>query len=272
MTIPTSHINQNLISEKKTILVTGAGGQLGMTFQKHEKDYQDLHFVFMDAKALDITNQKAVERVFEQIKPDYCINCAAYTNVEQAEQQPEKAFLVNAVAVEFLALACKIKSCILIHISTDYVFDGEKTTPYTVTDTPNPINIYGKSKLQGELNIKKSLSQYFIIRTSWLYSKEFGKNFYRTILQKSQTEKQLHVVDNQIGCPTDAENLVSYIMKIIVSNLQDFGLYHFSDSQPMSWYDFAKIIIVNNNLQGVDVLKTGTFKSVAKRPKYSVLK
>src|SRR5690554_3951797 len=102
MTIPTSHINHYSTSEKKTILVTGAGGQLGMTFQKHEKEYQDLHFVFMDAKALDITNQKAIERVFEQIKPDYCINCAAYTNVEQAEQQPEKAFLVNAVAVEFL--------------------------------------------------------------------------------------------------------------------------------------------------------------------------
>lgn len=267
----TSH-KRLLSSEKKTILVTGANGQLGMTFQKHEKDYQDLNFVFMNAKALDIKNQKAVDRVFEQVKPDYCINCAAYTNVEKAEKEPEKAFLVNAVAVEFLAMACKAQSCILIHISTDYVFDGEKTTPYTTTDTPNPINVYGASKLQGELNIKKFLSKYFIIRTSWLYSKEFGKNFYRTILQKAQTEKELHVIDNQVGCPTDAENLVDYIMRIIVSNLQEFGLYHFSDSQPMSWYDFAKIIIVSNGLHGVDVLKTGTFKSVAKRPKYSVLK
>src|SRR5690606_9729066 len=112
MTIPSSHTNQNSTSQKKTILVTGAGGQLGMTFQKHEKDYQDLYFVFMDAKALDITNQKAIERIFEQIKPDYCINCAAYTNVEKAEKEPEKAFLVNAVAVEFLAMACKAQSCI----------------------------------------------------------------------------------------------------------------------------------------------------------------
>src|SRR5690606_10682047 len=161
---------------------------------------------------------KAVERVFEQIKPDYCINCAAYTNVEQAEQEPERAFLVNATAVEFLALACKAQSCILIHISTDYVFDGQKTTPYTIYDTPNPINVYGASKLEGELNIKKSLEGYFIIRTSWLYSKEFGKNFYRTILQKAQTEKELHIIDNQVGCPTDAENLMGYILNLISSN------------------------------------------------------
>lgn len=266
----TSHKNL-LSSRKKTILITGANGQLGMTFRKFESEYPELNFVFMDAKALDITNQKAVERVFEQIKPDYCINCAAYTNVEQAEQEPERAFLVNATAVEFLALACKVQSCILIHISTDYVFDGEKTTPYTITDPPNPINIYGKSKLQGELNIKKYLSQYFIIRTSWLYSKEFGNNFYRTILQKAQTDKELHVVDNQVGCPTDAENLVRYVMRIIVSNFQKFGLYHFSDSQPMSWYDFAKIIIQNNNIDGITVIKPKSFKTKAKRPKYSVL-
>src|SRR5690606_12925814 len=114
--------------------VTGAGGQLGMTFQKHEKDYQDLNFVFMDAKDLDITNPKAIAMVFEQIKPDYCINCAAYTNVEKAEEDPEKAFFINAEAVEYLATVCKKYNVILIHISTDYVFDGEKTTPYTIKD------------------------------------------------------------------------------------------------------------------------------------------
>lgn len=272
MTIPTSHKSDNSTTGKKTILITGAGGQLGKTFQKHEMDYQDFNFVFMDANSLDITSQKAVTRVFQEIKPDYCINCAAYTNVEQAEQQPERAFLVNATAAEFLALACKKQSCILIHISTDYVFDGEKTTPYTVTDIPNPINIYGKSKLQGELNIKKSLSEYFIIRTSWLYSKEFGKNFYRTILQKAQIEKELHVIDNQVGCPTDTENLGAFIMNIISSNLQDFGLYHFSDSKPMSWYDFAKAILEKNNMQNTILIKNNSYKSEAKRPVYSVLK
>lgn len=271
MTIPASHTNQNLISKKKTILVTGANGQLGMTFQKHEKEYHDLNFVFMDAMALDITNQKAVDRVFEQIKPDYCINCAAYTNVEQAEQQLEKAFLVNAEAVDFLAMACNAQSCILIHISTDYVFDGEKTTPYTVTDTPNPINVYGASKLEGELSIKKSLSQYFIIRTSWLYSKEFGKNFYRTILQKAQTEKELHIIDNQVGCPTDAENLMGYILELIVSRSDNFGIHHFSDKDVMSWYDFAKLILEENNIQNTTLIKNNGYKTNAKRPVYSVL-
>ena len=266
------HKNHHSASEKKTVLVTGAGGQLGMTFQKHEKDYQDLNFVFMDAKDLNITNPKDIAMVFEQIKPDYCINCAAYTNVEKAEEEPEKAFFINAEAVEYLATVCEKYNVILIHISTDYVFDGEKTTPYTIKDAPNPINVYGKSKLQGELNIKKSLNQYFIIRTSWLYSKEFGKNFYRTILKKAQTKKQLHVVDNQIGCPTDAEHLVAYITEIIISNLQDFGLYHFSDSQPMSWYDFAKDILEENNIQNTILIKNNNYQSKAKRPTYSVLK
>ncbi|EKF54451.1 dTDP-4-dehydrorhamnose reductase [Galbibacter marinus] len=266
----TSH-KRLLSSEKKTILVTGANGQLGMTFRKHEKDYQDLNFVFMDAKALDIKNQKAVDRVFEQVKPDYCINCAAYTNVEKAEKEPEKAFLVNAVAVEFLAMACKAQSCILIHISTDYVFDGEKTTPYTTTDTPNPINVYGASKLQGEHNIKKFLSQYFIIRTSWLYSREFGKNFYRTILQKAQTEKELHIVDNQAGCPTDAENLKGYILDLIMNRSDNYGIHHFSDKEVMSWYDFAKLILEENNIQNTILIKNNSYKTKAKRPVYSVL-
>src|SRR5690606_29504712 len=133
----TSH-KRLLSSEKKTILVTGANGQLGMTFQKHEKDYQDLNFVFMNAKALDIKNQKAVDRVFEQVKPDYCINCAAYTNVEKAEKEPEKAFLVNEEVVEFLEMQCKAQPGILLHIRPNKYFDGKKRNPYRTTATPNP--------------------------------------------------------------------------------------------------------------------------------------
>ncbi|WP_417359512.1 dTDP-4-dehydrorhamnose reductase [Galbibacter sp.] len=266
----TSH-KRLLSSEKKTILVTGANGQLGMTFQKHEDHYPELNFVFMDSNALDITDTMAVKKVFEELRPDYCINCAAYTNVEKAEKDPEKAFLVNASAVEFLAMACKAQSCILIHISTDYVFDGQKTTPYNVNDIPNPINVYGASKLQGELNIKKFLSQYFIIRTSWLYSKEFGKNFYRTILQKAQTEKELHIVDNQAGCPTDAENLMGYILDLIMNRSDNYGIHHFSDKEVMSWYDFAKLILEKNNIQNTTLIKDNSYKTKAKRPVYSVL-
>src|SRR5690606_41483086 len=167
------HKNHHEMSKPKTVLVTGASGQLGMTFRKFEKNYPQMDFVFKDSKELDITNTISLINTFNEIQPDYCINCAAYTNVEKAEEEPERAILINAEAVLNLATICKEYQTTLIHISTDYVFDGKKTSPYTTEDIPNPINLYGASKLHGELNIKKVLDHYFIIRTSWLYSKEF---------------------------------------------------------------------------------------------------
>lgn len=267
----TAH-NRSLSPEKKSILVTGANGQLGMTFRRFEEDYPNLNFVFMDAITMDITDFQIVKYTFDEVKPNYCINCAAYTNVEKAEVEPDKAFLSNAEAVLNLAKVCQEQQTILLHISTDYVFDGQKSTPYTVQDIPNPINVYGASKLKGELYIQEILKEFFIIRTSWLYSKEFGKNFYRTILALAREKSEFAITDAQIGCPTDAVNLARFIVDLIKSNNSNYGIHHFSDKEIMTWYDFAKNIIKDNNIMNVDVLKTNKFKQIAERPKYSVLR
>lgn len=254
------------------VLITGANGQLGKTIKKLHSNYPELEFAFTSSSELDITNLQNIESVFKAHKPDYCINCAAYTNVEQAEKEPEKAFAVNAEGVKNIALACKNYGTTLIHISTDYVFDGEKGKPYTVDDVPNPINEYGKSKLAGENFIKEILEQYYIVRTSWLYSKEFGKNFYRTILEKAKTESEIHVTDQQTGCPTNTENLAAYVAELININSKQYGVYHFCDHEVMTWYDFALIIIKENNLtKTVKVVKAENYRTFARRPKYSVL-
>lgn len=265
------HKKYQTLSTQKTVLVTGASGQLGMTFRKFENFYSQIEFVFKSGKELDIVDSIALKKTFKEIKPDYCINCAAYTNVEKAEEEPDKAILINSQAVLNLAIICKEFQTILIHVSTDYVFDGRKTTPYTIEDIPNPINVYGASKLHGELNIKKVLNHYFIIRTSWLYSKEFGNNFYKTIVALAKAKKELRITDAETGCPTDTANLVSFILDLIVNHNKDYGIHHFSDNVAMSWYDFAKLILNENDFQEVKLIKTNDFKTKAKRPSYSVL-
>ncbi len=256
-----------------TVLVTGANGQLGLTIQKYKGDYENVVFIFCLSKELNITKKISIKSAFGKYNPDYCINCAAYTNVEKAEEEPEQALEVNAEGVKKLAEVCKEYGTTLIHISTDYVFDGEKGTPYTVNDEPNPINEYGKSKLQGEKYIQEITENYFIVRTSWLYSKEFGKNFYRTILQKVQTEKELRVIDSQTGCPTDTENLATYIMSLIVSNDKGYGIRHFSGKKEMTWYEFAVDILKDNEIKkDLKIVSDNSYKMKAKRPVYSVLK
>lgn len=251
------------------ILVTGSEGQLGKCIQKIAGSNPNFDFVFHNSKSLDITNPEKITEVFSTEHFDYCINCAAYTNVEQSEKTPEQAFLVNAEAVRYLSLACSEYLVILIHISTDYVFDGEKETPYTVLDKTNPINEYGKSKLKGEKHIQRNLKEHIIIRTSWLYSK-FGKNFYKTILEKAKTETVLQITDEQIGCPTNAINLASYIVKLIANNDKDYGIHHFTDGEAMTWYDFAKKILTDNELDLK--VEPKNYPTVTKRPRYSVLK
>ncbi|EIJ39489.1 dTDP-4-dehydrorhamnose reductase [Galbibacter orientalis DSM 19592] len=279
--------------KKVTILVTGANGQLGLTIQKYKKEYENAVFIFCTSEELNITNEASIAEVFKKHQPDYCINCAAYTNVEKAEEEPGKAFLVNAEGVKKIAVACKEYQTTLIHISTDYVFDGEKGTPYTVTDKPNPINEYGKSKLKGEQCIQELLTAYFIIRTSWLYSKEFGKNFYKTIVEKAKEGQEIRVVDNQIGCPTDTENLVKYILMLIENSKKQigfqqsintpplegtgedintlYGIKHYCDTEILSWFDFAKKIVKQNEIEEVEVVCDNSYITKAKRPKYSVL-
>jgi dTDP-4-dehydrorhamnose reductase len=255
------------------VLVTGANGQLGRTIQElYDKNHLGIDFKFVSKKELDITNKEEVASFFKKKPFDFCINCAAYTNVEQAEKTPEIAYRVNADGVKYLAVSCNETNTILIHISTDYVFDGEKGAPYLPNDLTNPINEYGKSKLLGEQYIQEIMSKFFIIRTSWLYSKKYGKNFYRTILDLAKTKDELAITTNQIGCPTNTESLSKFIIDLLANKSTDYGIKHFSDNQVMTWYDFANEILLENNLNGnTSLVKGNNYVTFARRPKYSVL-
>lgn len=253
------------------ILVTGSEGQLGRSLQKIVPDYPDFQFVFTNSNTLNIADKTVVDKIFTENTFHYCVNCAAYTNVEGAEKDPKKAFAINFEGVRNLAIACREYEVTLIHLSTDYVFDGEKKGAYTVRDTPNPINVYGQSKLAGERYVQKELSAYFIIRTSWLYS-QFGKNFYKTILQKARTESVIRVTDKQIGCPTHAGTLATFVMNLISSKSEDYGLHHITDGEAMTWYDFAKKIVKENGMEAdVQIEKLEQDSSIVRRPKNSVL-
>jgi dTDP-4-dehydrorhamnose reductase len=255
----------------KRVLVTGADGQLGRCIQKMANDFSELEFEFHASKTIDITDAQKVASILSKGNFNYCINCAAYTNVEQAEKTPEPAFAVNAEAVKNLAVACANNKVTLIHISTDYVFDGEKETPYLPSDQTNPINEYGKSKLQGERYIQELLEYYFIVRTSWLYS-EFGKNFYKTILQKAKAGDDLRITDEQTGCPTNANNLAAYILNLVKSGAIDYGIHHFTDGEAMTWCGFAQKILKEHNLEGkVKLDKAKNYRTFARRPKNSIL-
>ncbi|RZS99305.1 dTDP-4-dehydrorhamnose reductase [Aquimarina brevivitae] len=253
------------------IVVTGSNGQLGRCLQLIAKNDKDCNFQFLNSSEFDITSKNQIAELFNSKTIQYVVNCAAYTNVEQAEKEPEKAYLVNAEGVRLLAEACKEHNAILIHISTDYVFDGSKNTAYTEEDVPNPINEYGKSKLVGEKYIQEILEHYFIIRTSWLYS-QFGKNFYKTILEKSKSQEKLTIVDSEIGTPTNANDLARFILDLITMNFNNYGIYHYSNEGQATWYDFAhEILRFSGKLDFIKLDKTNYYPSFAKRPSYSVL-
>ncbi|MEZ4856877.1 MAG: dTDP-4-dehydrorhamnose reductase [Gelidibacter sp.] len=257
---------------KTNILVTGANGQLGQTIKElfYKKD-DNLNFTFVSKSELDITETEKLNIFFETHRFDYCINCAAFTNVELAEDKPDIAFKINAQAVKNLAHQCNLRHVVLIHISTDYVFDGKKQEPYNEEDKTNPINVYGASKLQGERYIKEILSEYFIIRTSWLYSK-YGHNFVTTIINKLQDNKPLQITTSQTGTPTSCVDLSKFIIHLIERKNKNFGLYHFSAVGETTWYDFAIQIASHfNHFDSNLLLPIKTFQSKAKRPKYSVL-
>lgn len=253
------------------VLVTGASGQLGMAIRALAGNYRQVDFHFADRSALDITDRKAVETLFSENHYDYCINCAAYTNVEQAEKTPRVAFEINEEGVANLAMASKLNDAVLIHISTDYVFDGQKAEGYLPTDTPNPINQYGKSKWEGENRIQKVLKRYFIIRTSWLYSQR-GRNFYTNIKKRAALGGTISVTNQEYGCPTHADHLAKYIMDLVDGEKKSFGIYHYTDGEAMTWYEFAKKILLENRMSdSVRLLATKSYPSVAKRPAYSIL-
>ncbi len=257
------------------ILVTGANGQLGQALQKTAQNITGLHFVFANSKVLDITDIENCQQVFTDKKPDFCINTAAYTAVDKAESEAELAYKVNVLGVKNLAESCKKHNTTLIHISTDFVFDGEKDVPYTEKDKTSPKSVYGKTKLEGEQELQAILEKYYIIRTSWVYS-EFGNNFYKTMLRLAAERDSLNVVNDQIGTPTNANSLAKAIIQIIqhrASNIKhSYGTYHFSNEGSCSWYDFAKKILELNNVKiNLNPIPTSAYTTPAIRPKYSVL-
>ncbi len=258
------------------VIVTGANGQVGQSLQFISPNYPDIQFVFCDSKVLDITNLNNINQVFEQYKPNYCINAAAYTAVDKAESEPEEAHLINVNGAKNLAEICKEFKTVLLHISTDFVFDGTKKTPYTEDDIPNPTGVYGKTKLDGEKAIQETWHKHFIIRTSWVYS-QFGANFMKTMLRLASERDSLSVVNDQIGTPTHAVDLAECLVKIIQTNnsqptTHNFGIYNFSNEGQCSWYDFAKEIFRVNNISiNLQPIPTTSFPTPAKRPSYSVL-
>lgn len=259
------------------VLVTGANGQLGQSLQFIAENYPDVEFVFCDSQKLDITDYDNVNAVFNEFIPKYCINAAAYTAVDKAETEPEKAYAINVLGAQNLAKICKINDTVLVHISTDFVFDGNKITPYLETDTPNPTGVYGQTKLDGEDVIKELWEKHFIIRTSWVYS-QFSNNFMKTMLRLGAEREELSVVNDQIGTPTNAVDLAEVLLKIIESchaelvSASNYGIYNFSNEGQCSWYDFTKKIFEINNIT-IDLhpIPTTSYPTPAKRPAYSVL-
>ncbi|MEW2920652.1 dTDP-4-dehydrorhamnose reductase [Muricauda sp. ANG21] len=256
----------------KKVIVTGAGGQLGLTLMESASTHDNLYVESKTADELNITSLESIQKALKNGNYDFCINCAAYTNVEQSEKTPDIAFKVNAEGAKNLALCCKENDTALIHISSDYVFDGTKSGPYTIYDPTNPINEYGKSKLKGEQYIRQIWDNHFIIRTSWLYSKKYGQNFYRTIVQKAKEGLELRVTDAQIGCPTNTESLAKFILGEVLQGNHAYGTYHFTDRKPMTWYKFAQQILEENSLMGnANLVLDRNYRTFAKRPKNSVL-
>jgi dTDP-4-dehydrorhamnose reductase len=254
------------------ILVTGANGQLGSELKFLEKCYTDFKFVFTNKVQLDICNLSDLEKFVVDKKFNYIINCAAYTNVDKAEEEPELAEKINAVAVENLVKISEKYNIKLIHISTDYVFDGNSNVPLKETDVTRPIGVYGVTKLKGEQHIINSNITYAIIRTAWLYS-SFGNNFAKTILKYANERDEMNIIVDQVGTPTYARDLAKAILIILPQlSIENKGVYHFSNEGVASWYDFAKEI--TNSFQvtcKINPIETKDYKTIAKRPQYSIL-
>jgi len=258
------------------ILVTGAYGQLGNEINCLTSGYPEWQFLFTDVDSLDITSESTLKTWFQNNKPDYVVNCAAYTAVDKAETDAEKAEKVNSLAPLLLGKLSKSVGAKLIHISTDYVFDGESFTPYSEIDKVNPKGVYGETKLKGEQNCIEENPETVIIRTSWLYS-SFGNNFVKTMLRLGKERGRLNVVYDQVGTPTYAADLAKAILEIIAISDKEPerfvpGIYHYSNEGVASWYDFAKAIFEISEVECVvSPVRSVEFPTPAKRPNYSVL-
>lgn len=253
------------------ILVTGANGQLGNEMRRVSRDSLN-SYLFTDVEELDITDLEAVHNMVSEKSVDVIVNCAAYTNVDKAEDDCDVANLINNTSVENLAVIAKQMNAVLIHISTDYVFQGDFNTPCREDWETNPLGVYGKTKLAGEKSLIDSECRHIIIRTAWLYS-SFGKNFVKTMQELTAGKEHLKVVFDQVGSPTYARDLAEVIYKIIEENrLDKQGIYHFSNEGVCSWYDFAKEICeLSGNTCDIQPCHSSEFPSKVKRPHFSVL-
>lgn len=255
----------------KRILVTGASGQVGSEIRAISNNWPQYEFVFLDRQGLEVSNAEAVQNAFETYQPVYCVNCAAYTAVDKAEQEQEAAMQINGIAPGLLAAACKKYNSKFIHISTDYVFDGSSPVPYTEDMKTAPVNRYGHTKLEGERNCMEANSDSIIIRTAWVYS-SFGNNFVKTMLRLMEQRPSIGVVNDQVGAPTYARDLATAILHIIDSDKWTSGIYHYSNKGKISWYDFAVAIKeLSASACTVNPITTSEFPTPAPRPAFSLL-
>ena len=258
----------------KRILVTGINGQLG---QELKKTLIPLGKVIgVGRETMDLTQPSDIRRVIAQAKPDFIVNAAAYTAVDKAETEVELANAINAIAPTIMAEEADKLGAVLLHVSTDYVFDGQKNTPYLEDSSTNPLSVYGKSKLAGEAGIQKACQSYIILRTAWVYGNEGKSNFVKTMLRLGKEREEIRVVTDQVGSPTWAKDIADAIAKLLLHS--EKGFYHFTDSGVASWYDFAVAIFEEARqlgfplqVQRVIPITTAEYPTPAKRPAYSVL-
>lgn len=252
------------------ILVTGANGQLGNSIRKISASYPNNYF-FTDMPEVDITNLALLENLMKEKQIDAIINCAAYTAVDKAEDDVALATKINVDGPRNLAIAAKNANAKLVHVSTDYVFDGKRNLPLKETDATAPIGVYGRTKLAGEEAVKEVGCDAVVVRTAWLYS-EFGGNFVKTMLRLGRERSEMGVVYDQVGTPTYATDLAVALMELLTKGFSGFSLYHYSNEGVISWYDFAKTIF---DLSGINIklnaLESSEYPSKAERPAYSVL-
>ena len=259
---------------RPTILVTGGNGQVGNELRVRARDFKKFNLLFIDREEVDLADSQAFNDFVEGKRFEYIINCAAYTAVDQAESDESYARLINAEVPAMLSNYCKENHTRFIHISTDYVFDGNNNRPLKETDSTNPISVYGKTKLEGEQAVMNTLQSSYVIRTSWLYS-SFGKNFVKTMLKLATHKERLEVISDQIGTPTNGSDLANAILSIvdqIEKGNDNPGIYHYSNEGVTSWYDFAKVIFRLSKVKcEVMPIPSSQFVTAARRPVNSLL-
>lgn len=261
------------MSNKKLVFVTGANGQLGWEMQQVSKEFGGVEFMFFGSADLDITQFELVCEKLEEWKPAYLVNCAAYTAVDNAEDDRERAFLINGDAVGNLAKCCKNVKSTLLHVSTDYVFNGNSEKPYEPNEKCEPISVYGQSKLEGERQIEKFGESAMIIRTAWVYSSH-GNNFVKSMLRLGKERSELRIVSDQFGGPTYARDLARNMVKLISNSVKPKGveIQHFTNDGRCNWAEFAEEIFYQAEVKcKVNFIKTEDYPTKAIRPKYSVL-